>query len=243
MENPSEDTREVFISLIVGTRNEADTITDMLLALLAVLPQNSEVIVVDDDSPDGTWKLVGEVRDERVKLIRRVNDRGLGSAIVRGIVESRGNVVGWLDADAWMIPEKLLGMIDQLKTHHIVIASRYVPGGGDERDWIRVVASRLVNGFARAILGGEIRDYTSNFAVLRREVFDSVLPFPIGFGENFIDFVHRARCKGLSIKEIPYFLKNRTKGQSKATLSWFNFFSLGTKYAIRILVTWVRGVL
>ena len=106
--------------------------------------------MVDDDSPDGTWKLAQDLDDPRVKVIRRVGTRGLASAFNRGILESRGGIVGWMDADMCMPPSVLPDMYRMLvdEGFDIVIGSRYAPGGVDDRRPIRTLASRLINGFA-----------------------------------------------------------------------------------------------
>jgi dolichol-phosphate mannosyltransferase len=189
---------------------------------------------VDDDSPDQTWRLVENLRDHRIILIRRPAARGLASAFVRGILESRGGIVGWMDADMSMPPELLPVMIDRLADCDVVIGSRYAPGGRDLRHPLRTTASRLINGLASTVLGHGIRDYDSGFVVVRRSVFDNVLPLPTGYGDYFIEFVYGCCRKGLRVCEVPYTFVDRAQGLSKSAPSLWRFFTLGVRYVARI---------
>ncbi len=114
--------------------------------------------------------------DPRVKVIRRVKTRGLASAINRGIIESQGNLIGWMDADMCHPPTLLPSMLELLKTHDVVIGSRYVRGGKDDRDPSRVLTSRLINRMASFVLGHGILDYDSGFILMHRNVLDVSLP-------------------------------------------------------------------
>ncbi|MGE5502854.1 MAG: glycosyltransferase [Actinomycetota bacterium] len=229
------------ISFIIPTLDEERIIADQITAVLAHVAGDVEIIIVDDSPGLATADAVAALNEPRVRVVRRGAPRGLASAILRGIMESRGEIVGWMDADAWMLPERLPAMIKALETADIAIASRYAEGGGDVRVATRVMASRLINGFAQLMLGDHVRDYTSCFAVVRRSVFDVILPDPHGFGEFFVEFVHRARKAGLTIAEVPYILRDRTAGESKCSNHWRQFLRLGINYGVRILVTAVRG--
>jgi len=228
------------VSIILATFNERETILDTIRTIFKHVPDPVEIIVVDDDSPDGTWQLVKNLHDDRVVLIRRHDTRGLASAFLRGIVESRGDIVAWLDADMSMPPELLPAMIDRLTTCDVVIGSRYTPGGSDLRHPVRVYASRLINGLASAVLGYGIRDYDSGFVVLRRSVFDRVLPLPTGYGEYFIEFIYTCCRKGLRVCEVPYTFADRAQGLSKTFPSLWRFVTLGLRYLVRIFVARFR---
>lgn len=219
----------------MATYDERDNILNTIENIFRYVPEPLEIIVVDDDSPDRTWKLVDDLNDPRVKLIRRVGARGLASAFMRGIIESRGDIIGWLDADMCMPPQMLPEMIEKLGRHDVVIGSRYADGGEDLRHPLRVRASRLINALATLILGHGIKDYDSGFVVLRRSVFDKVVPIPRGYGEYFVEFIYRCCEKGLRVCEIGYSFADRQKGVSKSLPSLWGFFSLGTKYVLRII--------
>lgn len=223
------------VSIILATYNECENIKDMIGAVFAALPDPLEVIVVDDNSPDFTWKIATELGDPRVKVIRRINTRGLASAINRGLIESRGELIGWMDADLCHPPALLPAMLEQLKTNDIVIGSRYVPGGKDDRAPARVWSSRLVNRMASLILDHRIRDYDSGFILMHRYVLDAVSLNPSGYGAYFIEFIYACRRKGFKIVELPYTFTERARGVSKSNVNIFQFGWAGLGYIIRIL--------
>ena len=228
------------VSIVLATFNERENILDTIGGIFENLGDSTEVIVVDDDSPDGTWRLAQDLDDPRVKVIRRVGTRGLASAFNRGILESRGAVVGWMDADMCMPPAMLPGMVAELDQYDVVVGSRYAPGGVDDRAPLRVTASRLINGLATAVLGYGIRDYDSGFVVLRRSVFDRVSLIPTGYGAYFMEFLYTCRRKGLTVKEVPYTFRDRQKGVSKSAPNLVKFFATGLQYVTRIFVARIR---
>ena len=215
------------ISIVLATFNERENILDTIDAIFTHLGDAVEVIVVDDDSPDQTWHLAQELKHPRVKVIRRVGTRGLASAFNRGILESRGEVVGWMDADMCMPPAMLPGMVALLDRFDVVIGSRYAPGGKDDRQALRVVASRLINSLATLVLGHGIRDYDSGFCVVRRSIFDKVSLIPTGYGAYFMEFLYNCRRKGLTVHEVPYVFRDRQKGISKSAPSIWRFVRTG----------------
>ena len=209
----------------------------MIQDILSHVRAPVEVIIVDDDSPDLTWKVVQDLRDPRVRLVRRTGTRGLASAICRGILEARGELIGWMDADMFMIPPLLPSMLASLESADIVIASRYLPMGGDQRPKARVVTSLLLNRFASGVLGFGITDYASSAGgiLIRRRVLDTALPQPLGYGEHFIEFLYRCVRKGVRVKEVPYVLSERTVGASKSSPNPLHFFQLGLRYGLAVL--------
>ena len=222
------------VSVVLPTFNEAESLRHVLDKIAVALADvEHEVVVVDDDSPDGTWRLAQDLNDPRVKVIRRVGTRGLASAFNRGILESRGAIVGWMDADMCMPPAMLPGMVKLLDEFDVVVGSRYAPGGKDDRVRLRVVASRLINRLATLVLGFGIRDYDSGFVVLRRTVFDKVSLIPTGYGAYFMEFLYACRRKGLTVREVPYTFRDRQKGISKSAPSLWRFFRTGMQYVTR----------
>ncbi len=225
------------VSIILATYNEAENIGDMLAAIFSALPDPLEVIVVDDNSPDQTWKLAEELSDRRVKVIRRLNTRGLASAINRGIIESQGDYIGWMDSDMCHPPSLLPAMLAQLQHCDVVIGSRYVLGGKDDRAASRVLTSRLVNRLASLVLGKGVKDYDSGFILMHRHVLDSVSLSPSGYGAYFIELMYACQRKGLKVVEIPYTFTDRLKGTSKSNVNLFQFGIAGLGYILRILRT------
>ena len=227
---------------MLATYNERENIVDTIQSIFEHVKDPVEVIVVDDDSTDQTWQLVESLGDPRVVVIRRVDTRGLASAFNRGIIESRGEIVGWMDADMCMPPSMLPAMVDKLNEHDIVVGSRYAPGGKDDRAALRVISSRLINGLAGLVLGYGIKDYDSGFVVLRRTVFNKVSIIPTGYGAYFMEFLYTCRKKGLTVYEMPYVFRDRAKGISKSAPSIFKFFKTGMQYVIRIFTARLRRI-
>ena len=230
------------VSIVLATYNERENILDTIQSIFDHVKDPAEVIVVDDDSEDETWKLIENFSDPRVILIRRVDTRGLASAFNRGIIESRGEIVGWMDADMCMPPSMLPEMIRKLDEYDIVVGSRYAQGGQDDRAFLRVASSRLINGLAQLVLGYGIKDYDSGFVVLRRSVFNKVSIIPTGYGAYFMEFLYTCRKKGLTVYEMPYVFRDRAKGISKSAPSLLRFFKTGMQYGIRIFTARLRRI-
>ena len=226
------------VSVVVPTYNERENISPLIAETLAHLPE-VELIVVDDDSPDGTWREVEERwgGDPRVRLIRRVGRRGLPSALADGVEAAKGEVVAWLDSDFNMPPAFLPVLLGTLEAADVAVASRYVPGGEDGRaSRLRVWGSRLVNLVARGLLGAEVRDYTSGLIAARREALRRV-PLDPGYrhGDYCIDFLARAHRAGLRVREIPFRCGERRAGQTKTAPDLGQFVVLGVVYLGTIL--------
>ena len=223
------------VSIILATYNEAENIGGVIRRILEHLPDPLEIVVVDDDSPDRTWEVAQNLGEPRVKVVRRVGIRGLASAMLQGVSDSRGELVGWIDADMAEQVNVLPALIAKTRECDVVVASRFVKGGADERGALRVWASRAVNGLAGLVLGGGVKDYDSNVAVVRRTVFDQVQFSPRGYGEYFIEFLYRCHRKGLRICEVPYRLTRRAMGTSKSAPNLWRFFLQGLGYLTRIV--------
>ncbi len=225
------------VSFILATYNEKETIVNLVERILRVLGDDVEVIVVDDSSPDGTAQLVRNIADSRVIVVERKRGRGLASAYMRGIIESRGECICWMDADGCMPVEMVPDMIARLTDVDAVVGSRFVDGGRDDRDFIRVFTSKMITGFATTVLGCKTKDIDSGFIVMKRECLDGALFSPTGYGEYFIELVANIERKGYKIEEMGYVFRDRDEdeGDSKSFSSWFRFIFLGCKYGLRVL--------
>ena len=226
------------VSVALPTFDERDNIGPLIEAIQAALP-SPEIVVVDDNSPDGTWQIVQALaaHSTGVRLVRRIGERGLTSAIQRGIDESRGEVVFWMDCDFSMPPESMPLLLREIERGaDVAIGSRYAPGGKDARgDWMPVAFSAVINFFARLFLGGgTVRDYTTGFVAARRAVLERVR-LRGDYGEYCIDFLARAKRGGFRIVEVGYVCKPRTSGESKTAPSFMGFIRRGWKYVVTIL--------
>jgi len=225
------------VSVVLPTYNERDNIGPLIEAILANLDQPTRIIVVDDDSPDGTWRVVEEMaaHDQRIELLRRTDERGLTSALNAGIIRARGDVIAWMDCDLSMPPEKLPELVEALAGCDLAVGSRYVQGGKDAGHSFAGRAFSWVMNFCTALLlGFAIRDYTSGFIAAKREVFDQIT-LRGDYGEYCIDLLHRARKKGFKIREIPYYFVPRQSGESKTAPRVWDYFRKGIKYVILVL--------
>jgi dolichol-phosphate mannosyltransferase len=229
------------VSIVVPTYNEKEHIAALIAALYAEIAAPLEVIVVDDASQDGTAEIVAGLDYEGLRLIRR-KARGLAAAFHRGILEARGDILGWMDADMTMPAGVMNQLIEQLDEYDIALGSRYVEGGSDNRHPVRTAASRAINWLARTVLGGPVRDYDSGFIAVRREVFDSVTLIPFGYGDYFIEFIYDAYRAGLKIEEVGYAFRDRSVGISKSAPSLFRFLVTGSRYVIRIFSLRLRFI-
>ncbi len=206
------------VSIVLPTYNEKDTIGLLVEEILGRISFDSEIIVVDDDSPDGTGDIVAEIiqTDPRVRLLRR-KERGLTSALRAGIEAVKHETIIWLDADFAHPPEALPDLLAADDGYDIVVASRYIRGGHDGRhSLLRRSASVILNRIGQWWVKSSIRDLSSGFIRARKEVLKN-LPFHGTYGDYCIDFLVRAEKKGYRIKEIPYTNSEREKGYSKTT--------------------------
>lgn len=216
------------VLVVTATYRESETIADLCRRVLAV-DDSLQLLVVDDDSPDGTAGIVLEAlrHEPRLHLLVRRGRRGLGSAIVEGFrsaVEHGFEIAVNMDADGSHDPEdipRLLAALDPLggRAGAVSLGSRRVPGGRIV-GWplSRHVASTLVNWFSRLVIGIPARDSSTGFRAVRLEVFASLPgPFEDGyaFQEDLLLRVHRA---GGRIVEVPVTFTDRTAGESKAGL-------------------------
>ncbi len=223
------------VSVVLPTYNEVGNIADLVDAISEALRGSAfEVVVVDDDSPDGTWRVVQEksARAPWLRVERRVGARGLTTAIARGIELARGEVVCWMDCDFSMPPSLLPKLVDRLDDgFDMAVGSRYVPGGKDARldTRMRIAASRVITTLARWLLVRGFHDYTSGFVAARRALLEAV-PLRGDYGEYFIDLVVRAHRLGYRLVEIPYACVPRRSGESKTDGSALDFFRKGLKY-------------
>ena len=221
------------VSIILSTYNEASVIEDTINNIFKYL-DNVEIILVDDNSPDGTFEKAKKINNPNLKVFIR-ESRGLASAFLLGLINSSSEVVGWLDSNMGVLAEKLPEMLNQLEKNDIVILSRYVAGSVDRRSKQRVLTSQFINFFCRLILSNKIKDYTSGIFLMKREVLLSAVPIATGHGEFFIEFLYKAHKSGKKIIELPYVHPPDVEGMSKTATNVLRFCYLGLRYFIRVI--------
>ena len=215
---------EVETFVIVPTYNEADNLDDLVTQLLA-LPVNAGVIVVDDNSPDGTGDLADawvEKDPKRVHVIHRPGKMGLGTAYIAGFKKALHELdakrIMTMDADFSHNPRYIPAMVELSKTKHVVIGSRYVPGGGQKDcTWKRVMLSKSANLVAKTLLGLKAKDATAGFRLYRREVLESIpLNQIFSSGYSFlVEMLFMCQRRGWQIGEVPIVFEDRRAGTTK----------------------------
>lgn len=219
------------VSVVLPTYNESGNIARLIDAVREAVEWMSdlEIIVVDDDSPDGTAELAAKAAGN-VRVIVRKGARGLATAVRRGIEESAGDVVVVMDTDFNHQPEMIPQMVDFLRYYDLVTGSRFTVGGGmEERGRYRL--SFIFNFFCRLALGTGLQDHLSGFFAVRRETLlqldlDDIFD---GYGDYFIRLLVEALARGSTVLEVPVYYPARVHGESK------------TKF-LRTLVQYTRAV-
>lgn len=226
------------ISIILSTFNEGYIIEETIREIFKNI-ENVQIILVDDNSNDGTFEKVKKLNNPNIKLYSR-NSRGLASAFLLGLINTEGNIIGWFDSNMPSLMKRVPDMLKELESNDLVILSRFVEGGKDERTITRVWSSIMINFICRLILGPQIRDYTSSIFLMRREKLINAVPICYGHGEFFIEFLYKLKKNGSKISEIPYVHPPDHVGTSKTATSVIRFIKLGIDYMVRIIITRFR---
>ena len=207
-------------SIILCSYNEANFIEDTITALKKNIT-NLEIVIVDDNSTDGTKEIINKLNvNNELKVIFRNKSVGLASAFLRGLIETTGDYIGWLDTN---------------------MLSRYINGGDDKRNLLRFLSSKYFNIFCGILFRQPIKDYTTSIFLMKRNVINEVSFIGYGHGEFFIEFLYNAYKKGFKIKEIPFVQKKDSIiGVSKSAPNLTKFLYHALMYFLRILITIVR---
>jgi dolichol-phosphate mannosyltransferase len=215
--------------VIIPTYDERDNLEPITSAVLATEPR-VDVLVVDDNSPDGTGALADELaaRQPRLRVLHREKKQGLGRAYLhafRWALEQGYRYVIEMDADFSHDPRYLPKLIDAAEAGaDLVLGSRYVPGGGTVNWGVgRQLLSQGGSLYARSILGVSVRDLTGGFKCFNRRVLEAIeLDQVMSAGYGFqIELTYRALKKGFIVKEIPIVFEDRRVGQSKMSRKIF----------------------
>jgi len=215
------DAPSLELSLIAPTYNERENVSTLASRVHQALEgYRYELIVVDDNSPDGTAEVAEALAGQYpIRVICRKDERGLATAVVAGFRAAQGKVLGVIDADLQHPPEMLPGLLQAIREGaDVAVGSRYVAGGGVE-GWslTRKIMSRGAGGFARVLLSSarQVKDPMSGFFLFRSGVIEGVELKPIGY-KILLEVIARGNVK--QVKEVPYVFREREKGQSKLNL-------------------------
>ncbi|MBI5400103.1 polyprenol monophosphomannose synthase [Candidatus Saganbacteria bacterium] len=212
--------------IIIPTYNEADNITSLVQELLQLNIADLTVLIVDDNSPDGTGQIADQlaIENTRVKVLHRDNERGRGSAGIAGFkyaLEAGADYIIEMDADGSHQPKYILDLLAKIKDYDVVLGSRFVPGGKDiDRGWIRQVTTFFAQNYIKLMLGVKVKDPTSGFRCFRREVLERInLDNLISTGPAIVsEILYLVKLNGFNIGEIPITFIDRTKGETKLNL-------------------------
>jgi dolichol-phosphate mannosyltransferase len=209
--------------LILPTYDEADNIERLVTAVRQRLPESRRVLIVDDNSPDGTGEIADRLAAEHddVAVLHRQVKEGLGPAYIAGFREALAGgaeLIIEMDSDFSHDPAYLPQLLRAMKDADLAIGSRYVPGGG-VTEWgrLRRFISRGGSVYARAALRVPIRDMTGGFKVFRREVLEAIdLDTITARGYAFqVETNYRTIKAGFRVVEVPIVFRDRREGQSK----------------------------
>jgi len=213
--------------LVLPTYEEAANVERLVAAARAKLPASAQVLIVDDDSPDGTGRIAARLAEEEaaVHFMHRPVKEGLGPAYIAGFRRALGEGAGLvleMDADFSHEPSYLPRLVDAAERADVVLGSRYVPGGG-VRDWgsVRQAISRGGSTYSRLVLGLNVRDLTGGFKCFRREVLEAIdLDAVRSRGYAFqVEMTYRAIQLGFRVVEVPIVFADRQEGSSKMSRS------------------------
>lgn len=209
------------VSVVLPTYSEAGNIVRLIGEITARIPAgwDHEIVVVDDDSPDGTYDLVQRefAHTPHVRAIRRTSDHGLAKSIRHGIELSTGDYVTVMDTDFTHDPAEIPRLLHVAEIYDVVSGSRFC-AGGNMQDLQHYLASLLYNWMIRIVLRTQIQDNLGGYWTMRRErllrlPFDEIFH---GYGEYYFRLLHFAQKEGMTVVEIPAIYRARVHGSSKS---------------------------
>ena len=226
------------LTVVIPTYNEAENLSRLVSTLFSLPLPDLEILVVDDNSPDGTGAIADRLRDEnmgRLTLLQRSGKLGLGSAYIMGFGKAMAegaDAVAQMDADFSHPPEKLVELLKVLENCDVAMGSRYVPGGSVDKQWPlwRKELSAFGNSYARAILRLPVNDATGGFRIWRRAALEGMpLERVQSNGYAFqIEMAYIAYKLGYTFDEVPFYFADRRWGTSKMS------FDIQIEAAIRV---------
>jgi dolichol-phosphate mannosyltransferase len=213
---------------VIPTYNESENLPILAEALLAQGVEGLHLLIVDDNSPDGTGKVADQLAEKhpgQISVLHRQGKEGLGKAYIQGLrhaLELGADVVGMMDADLSHPPDRLPAMVAAIEDADVVIGSRYVAGGSVDKSWplFRKFLSWFGNSYARTILGLPIKDTTGGYRLWRNTALETI-PFEDSRSNGYVfivELAYMAKLAGLRFKEVSIYFAERTHGDSKMSL-------------------------
>ena len=217
------------VVVVIPTYNEAENLEDMAAAIFSLPIPDTSLLIIDDNSPDGTGDIadsIARINGERFKVVHRQKKLGLGPAYIQGFREAidwGAEVIVEMDADFSHDPKYLTELVEYIQDNDVVVASRYTQGGEADRDWgvSRLMLSTFGNLYASLMTGVKVKDSTSGFKAFRKHVIESI-DFDSFICKGFafqVEMAYVCQRKGFKIFEIPVKFTDRRKGKSKINYS------------------------
>jgi dolichol-phosphate mannosyltransferase len=209
------------LTLVIPTFNESGNLPELIKRVDAALAGVAwEMIVVDDNSPDGTSSLAKSIsrQDPRVRCLRRVNRRGLAGACIEGMLASSAPIVAVMDADLQHDERILPKMLEKIHAGcDLVVGSRHVEGGSADAGFSahRAAISRFATTLAKKALNAHFSDLMSGFFMLRRDIVEDCAPHLTSSGFKILVDIVASTPKPLNIEEVGYMFRERLAGESK----------------------------
>lgn len=209
--------------VMIPTYNESENIRSLIDKILKLKIKSLQIVVVDDYSPDGTWKIVQNIskKNRNVHLLLRKENKGRGSAGKDGFIyclNHGAGIIVEMDADFSHDPKYIPLMLEGLKNADLVLGSRRIKGGNEVgRSLLRRFVTFGANLYIKLMLGIKVKDCNSGFRCFRRSVLEGIKVEKLqSRGPAVVqEVLFKAHLKGFKIKEIPIIFVNRTKGRSK----------------------------
>jgi len=201
--------KDIDLSVIISALNEQDSVQQVLTKILEILDEsklNGEIIFMDNHSTDKTGQLADEIskKDKRVRVIHRINrpSKDLGSSIIEGLSNAKGQYITMLDCDISHDAYELLNFLKHKDEADIIVGSRKVKGGSANMPLKRKIMSNSYMLVSRILVGVKVKDFTGSFKLYNRKVFDNMHLTNQGFG-LFPEIVFKAYLQGFTFKELP----------------------------------------
>ncbi|MFX1277505.1 MAG: glycosyltransferase [Promethearchaeota archaeon] len=243
------------VSIVIPTKNEKGNIDRLIKMINEVTKKhsiNNEILVIDDQSEDGSIEDVKELQKSlsHLKLIQRAQYRhifpkypkkwkyiGLGSAHKIGYNLARGDLIISMDGDLSNDPKEIPKLIRKINEgYDICVGSRYIGGGGSDKNIINQIVSRFGNNYITMLSGIKIRDFSTGYRAIRRNIWEKIKDLNYTNDNNFlIESLYFAYKSGAKISEIPIFFKEREIGESKTPLLKETFKALILPFKLKLL--------
>ena len=223
------------LSIVLTTYNEANNIKQTINSLLN---KNNikEIIIIDDDSNDGTVNVLKKLQNSKIKIVIRKKIRGFASAFIDGLKIATGDYILRFDLDMYESIDFFFDAFQKISTNEdCIIFSRYKGNGRDYRSIYRSMPSYILNKLCQKLLYSKIKDYTSCIIIFKRDILSEIFPKNTHYANFIIDFIFEMIRKNKNIKEVPFVQNKITEANSKSAPNVIKFLFNGSFYLFSIL--------